>query len=292
MDKPELRHYASKYYDPVKAHEYYMRNRELKGRRSTSKLSDEGKKVWQYTKQQITEEKKSKVEAEKEAKNQKSEELREKASATRERITAKLKELNEKLSKKADKDKDKDKESIEKKRESDLENIRKKAVEDIDKLEKNLTSAIEKLMAEEIPKSLSKEERAKRIAERNKKIAKLRSDASAEKNKLGEQLVKDEESAKTDAASSKEKVSADTKNQKEANSKSAAAERKQCAADLKSSIAAAREAYKVAKENLDSDYEEIFQQEFDKIASQYAKPTKQSKKKSSSSGLDKYRIKK
>lgn len=288
MDKPELRHYASKYYDPVKAHEYYMRNRELKGRRSTSKLSDEGKKVWQYTKQQITEEKKSKVEAEKEAKDQKTEELREKASATRERITAKLKELNEKLSKKANADK----ESIEKKRESDLENIRKKAVEDVDKLEKNLTSAIEKLMAEEIPKSLSKEERAKRIAERNEKIAKLLSDASAEKNKLGEQLVKDEESAKTDAASSKEKVSADTKNQKEANSKSAAAERKQCAADLKSSIAAAREAYKVAKENLDSDYEEIFQQEFDKIASQYAKPTKQSKKKSSSSGLDKYRIKK
>lgn len=288
MDKPELRHYASKYYDPVKAHEYYMRNRELKGRRSTSKLSDEGKKVWQYTKQQITEEKKSKVEAEKEAKDQKTEELREKASATRERITAKLKELNEKLSKKDNADK----ESIEKKRESDLENIRKKAVEDVDKLEKNLTSAIEKLMAEEIPKSLSKEERAKRIAERNEKIAKLRSDASAEKNKLGEQLVKDEESAKTDAASSKEKVSADTKNQKEANSKSAAAERKQCAADLKSSIAAAREAYKVAKENLDSDYEEIFQQEFDKIASQYAKPTKQSKKKSSSSGLDKYRIKK
>ena len=288
MDKPELRHYASKYYDPVKAHEYYMRNRELKGRRSTSKLSDEGKKVWQYTKQQITEEKKSKVEAEKEVKDQKTEELREKASATRERITAKLKELNEKLSKKANADK----ESIEKKRESDLENIRKKAVEDVDKLEKNLTSAIEKLMAEEIPKSLSKEERAKRIAERNEKIAKLRSDASAEKNKLGEQLVKDEESAKTDAASSKEKVSADTKNQKEANSKSAAAERKQCAADLKSSIAAAREAYKVAKEHLDSDYEEIFQQEFDKIASQYAKPTKQSKKKSSSSGLDKYRIKK
>ena len=288
MDKPELRHYASKYYDPVKAHEYYMRNRELKGRRSTSKLSDEGKKVWQYTKQQITEEKKANVEAEKEAKDQKTEELREKASATRERITAKLKELNEKLSKKANADK----ESIEKKRESDLENIRKKAVEDVDKLEKNLTSAIEKLMAEEIPKSLSKEERAKRIAERNEKIAKLRSDASAEKNKLGEQLVKDEESAKTDAASSKEKVSADTKNQKEANSKSAAAERKQCAADLKSSIAAAREAYKVAKENLDSDYEEIFQQEFDKIASQYAKPTKQSKKKSSSSGLDKYRIKK
>ncbi len=39
-----LQHYASPYYDPVKAHEYYMQNRELKERRSVRKLSDEGKK--------------------------------------------------------------------------------------------------------------------------------------------------------------------------------------------------------------------------------------------------------
>lgn len=39
-----LQHYASPYYDPVKAHEYYMRTRELKGRRSATKLNDEGKK--------------------------------------------------------------------------------------------------------------------------------------------------------------------------------------------------------------------------------------------------------
>ena len=33
MDEPKvavLRHYASPYYDPQKAHEYYMRTRELK----------------------------------------------------------------------------------------------------------------------------------------------------------------------------------------------------------------------------------------------------------------------
>ena len=41
-----LQHYASPYYDPIKAHEYYMKNRELKERRSVTKLSDEGKKVW------------------------------------------------------------------------------------------------------------------------------------------------------------------------------------------------------------------------------------------------------
>ena len=44
MDEPKvavLRHYASPYYDPQKAHEYYMRTRELKGR-STTSLNDEG----------------------------------------------------------------------------------------------------------------------------------------------------------------------------------------------------------------------------------------------------------
>ena len=47
MDEPKvavLRHYASPYYDPEKAHEYYMRTRELKGR-STTSLNDEGKKI-------------------------------------------------------------------------------------------------------------------------------------------------------------------------------------------------------------------------------------------------------
>lgn len=37
-----LAHYASQYYDPVKAHEYYVRNRELKGRENAS-LSKESR---------------------------------------------------------------------------------------------------------------------------------------------------------------------------------------------------------------------------------------------------------
>ena len=61
-----LKHYASPYYDPVKAHEYYMRNRELKGensRKSTAGLNDEGKAVARYIKNQLDTERKSKVDA-------------------------------------------------------------------------------------------------------------------------------------------------------------------------------------------------------------------------------------
>lgn len=35
-----LKHYASQYYDPVKAHEYYMKNRELKGRPKKVAIDD------------------------------------------------------------------------------------------------------------------------------------------------------------------------------------------------------------------------------------------------------------
>ena len=59
----DLKHYASPYYDPVKAHEYYMRTRELKGRKSTSTLNDEGKAMAEYVKNQLDTERKSKVEA-------------------------------------------------------------------------------------------------------------------------------------------------------------------------------------------------------------------------------------
>lgn len=60
-----LKHYASPYYDPQKAHEYYMKTRELKGensRRSTAGLNDEGKAVAQYVKEQLNTERKGKVE--------------------------------------------------------------------------------------------------------------------------------------------------------------------------------------------------------------------------------------
>lgn len=62
----EILHYASPYYDPVKAHEYYIKHRELKGSASTAGLNDEGKAAANYVKEQLTTERKAKVEANKE----------------------------------------------------------------------------------------------------------------------------------------------------------------------------------------------------------------------------------
>lgn len=56
----ELYHYASPYYDPVKAHEYYMRTRVLKGRRSTAGLNEEGRVAAKIIKENLGVEKKEK----------------------------------------------------------------------------------------------------------------------------------------------------------------------------------------------------------------------------------------
>lgn len=180
-----LKHYASQYYDPVKAHEYYERTKELKGRRSTSKLNDEGKVIWTYTKDQIKNKKKAEIESETEKKNAVIEQHREQARQTRERISKKLKALSAYL----------------------------KSIE--------------------VPKGASKEERAR--------------------------------------------ISADKKAQRAEASANASAERAQCAAELKSVCIAARESYKKAKETINANYENIFNEEFDKIASEYAAESKKKK---------------
>lgn len=95
-----LVHYASPYYDPVKAHEYYMRTRKLKGR-SYGALSDAGKDAWAYVNDRLTEEEKAEIEKEKEKRDQKIEQHRKEAKEARERISEKLKQLNKRLKRKS-----------------------------------------------------------------------------------------------------------------------------------------------------------------------------------------------
>ena len=52
-----LAHYSSPYYDPVKAHEYYMQHRKLKGTRpSTAGLNQTGHEANEYVRKRISEE--------------------------------------------------------------------------------------------------------------------------------------------------------------------------------------------------------------------------------------------
>ncbi len=59
-----MMHYASPYYDPVKAHEYYEAHKHLKGRTSSAAgLNEKGREAASYVKKRINEERKSKVES-------------------------------------------------------------------------------------------------------------------------------------------------------------------------------------------------------------------------------------
>lgn len=72
--------YKSKYYDPVKRHEYYMKHRKLKGRKkrtSTAGLNEDGKIAAQEVKEAIKAEQKEYLEKQKEVMNKQIKALRE-----------------------------------------------------------------------------------------------------------------------------------------------------------------------------------------------------------------------
>jgi hypothetical protein len=101
-DDLDLRHYSSKYYDPAKAREYYLRTRELKGRSGGGEtLSKESREAQSQAKTYVREQVRTqRTAAQKAATAQQKarlEKLRKNAEATRERIVEKLKALTEKL---------------------------------------------------------------------------------------------------------------------------------------------------------------------------------------------------
>lgn len=94
-------HYASPYYDPVKAHEYYMKNRKLKGRtRSSAVLTDTGKEVWANTKENITKEKKAVLSRKDEDRKKRIEKLRISAQRFKDSIARQIKTMMDAIDKK------------------------------------------------------------------------------------------------------------------------------------------------------------------------------------------------
>lgn len=86
--------YASKYYDPVKAHQYYMEHRQLKGRRRTkASLNDKGKEAIDYIKAQLQKERDAKKAEIKSQKERSLEQLKERKKQTIEEVN-RLKEVD------------------------------------------------------------------------------------------------------------------------------------------------------------------------------------------------------
>lgn len=88
-------------YDPVKAHEYYMRHRKLKGRHPTKGMSTIQKEQWSYAKNQLQEAKRKQLANITEQKKEQIKNLNELKRTWKERLTEqtkqKIEELRERL---------------------------------------------------------------------------------------------------------------------------------------------------------------------------------------------------
>jgi len=195
-----LAHYASEYYDATKAHDYYLKNRELKPKRSLKGMSDSQKSKWAVVKQNISEEKKGKLTSERDVNKQQIEALRANAQAKRKQLSDKLQKLSALLSKNVT---------------SDLERLSDRTQLKIDNL----------------PDNLSPEKRADMIS-------KIQTSASSKQAGLQEGSQKVDKLAK---------------------------DREAISSDLKSKIGVAREAFKAVKEKIKTDYEQVYQKEYDKV---------------------------
>ena len=177
-----LQHFVEQPYDPVKAHEYYLKNRELKGR-STSGMSDAQKEQWTYSKDQISSDKKQKVAADKLANDQKIEAFQKTADETRKRISEKLKAYEEKLTKEADAERI----SIATKLKSDIANVAP------------------------IPKGVSGDQRAILVESRNKKIDDIRNAAGLNRNDLASNTKSSRQDISATVSGEREKTATDLK---------------------------------------------------------------------------------
>lgn len=174
-------------YDPVKAHEYYLRTRELKGR-STSGMTEKQREGAAYVKSKVTEDRDNALALVGIAKKQDVEKLRATAQQRRQELSEKLRAIMESLSGKT---------------RTDRENVSKDVQRKIDALP-------------EIPKGLSKEATAKLVAERNEKIAQIREAGQADRDKVTTEARSTRDKERTTALKDRETVRTELKDAIEA----------------------------------------------------------------------------
>lgn len=255
LTKEEFMHaYSSQYYDPVKAHEYYERTKKLKGR-STSGMSDEQKKTWNYVKEDITGEKRQKTEEIQKSSTSTIEGLRSEAAATRERISEKLKIWLEKITGESSSKK----QTLSKTAQQQREEIQAERQRKLDALP-------------EIPKTASPVQRERLRMSNEQEKASINTEA---KTKLA-QITETTSEKRSD-------ISEQTSGEKSSVRENASQERQIVAQKLKTAISSVRDKVKEIKKTLSASTEETLNKEYDNIMTNIAgKPAKSKKGKSSS----------
>lgn len=298
--------YASPYYDPEKAHEYYMKNRELKDRKSTKNLNEKGLEVAEYVKAKIDEEKQGKLDEHESEYAKKLEELKERKALDTEENTN---SANDKI-KAAQNAKSSRVENISAQSTSDIEDITERAKSDteqardqrdaeIKQRQTQMQSSIDTLKRQ--LNSMSSTQKAKVRNKIQEEIDKLREENASDKEKINE----DYKTKSTDIQTDKKTDTTEVRTQAKSDKADAASDYKVSADEARAtrkstqkvindnyskSVSDLRAESKGKKAEIGEEYTEKWLKELDKIKSipDYLKPEKEPKaakgKKSSASG--------
>lgn len=233
--------------------------------RSSSKLSDKGKELWNYVKKDIGDEKKAAKEEAKSEHDKKIEELRSKAEATRERISAVLQEPNDRLNKTSSARR----EQISSQRKSESESLQKEKSEQLKAIEEARKRKIKRIQSQTVSEDLNRNQRQRLAYEKQAKIDRLNAQADSDKEAVNSDYTSKNARSVNSAKAQSTALSDVTSTARKNFRAGANSQRKWVAAELKTAIAATREAYKKAKEGIDTSYEEVFQEEYDRILATY-----------------------
>lgn len=265
--KDILMHYASPYYDPVKAHEYYEQHKHLKGR-PTGRLTDEGKQVWKVTKMNIDQAKKIENDEARLIKIYNVQQFQNKAKEQRTMVQAKLTELLNAINAKYKTDTEALTETqkhqievnnrLKKQKAEDMKNKKAREIESLIEDTSDMDEEEIEEYYEMINQKMSKindkysKESEQNIYDTNEKNNKVREEIKNKKSILSEQKKKDTTKNREDAKQQREKI----------------------ANELKDNVRKAVSDLQVKKAQIKEKYEGIYQDEYDKIASEYTKPKK------------------
>ena len=262
-----LIHYASPYYDPVKAHEYYEQHKHLKGR-PTGRLTDEGKEIWKVTKMNIDQAKKRDNDEARLIKIYSVQEFQKNAKEQRAMVQSKLTELLNAINAKYKTDTEALTETqkhqievnnrLKKQKSEDLKNKKAREIEALKEDTSDMNADEREEYYENRKQKMSKisnkyaKENEQNVSSTNNKNNKVREEIRNKKTTLSEQKKKDTTKNREDAKQEREKI----------------------ANELKDNVKKAVGDFQMKKAKIKEMYEGIYQDEYDKIASEYAKSKK------------------
>ena len=253
--------YANPYYDPVKAHEYYMAHRKLKGR-STAGLNEEGRDAAYYVKQRINEERKEKVDADKASTDSAIE-------SSKSNMSSKIQRINDDRSDKISQSKSQMEAKVAKFREL-TNSIKQAHVSNTQQRIRSLSSQI--AGRSDADKESIRKKIADLRAENSKKRAELQQEFNNAKDKL-----RGEHSAK--ASTIKEQAKSESQSERDSHKKTAST---------------LREAHKETTAKLKEEYDNKYYDELDRLKEmdefKQEKKSKKSKSSSSSSGVHRTKV--